>query len=79
MLEQLTDVKNFVVESLVLLGEEGKEEECLGGGKAMERLCELQGNIKAARAALKGAGGHRLFPYHAMDPRVMILFKIVGK
>lgn len=68
MLEQLTDVNNFVKESLCLLGDEGGVA-CLGEG-AMERLCELQGNIKAARAALKGAGPHRLFPYHAVDSRV---------
>lgn len=68
MLEQLTDVNNFVKESLRLLGDES-DVECLGEG-AMERLCELQGNIKAARAALKGAGPHRLFPCHAVDCRV---------
>lgn len=70
MLEQLTDVNNFVKESLRLLGDEG-DVTCLGEG-VMERLCELQGNIKAARAALKGAGPHRLFPYHAVDSRVCL-------
>lgn len=75
MLEQLTDVGNFVRESLRLLGgEEGEVEQVdVLGEDAMERLSELQENIKAARAALKGAGQHRLFPYHAMDPRVCAL------
>lgn len=77
MLEQLTDVNNFVKESLRLLGDDGGgggggRASCLGEA-AMERLCELQGNIKAARAALKGTGPHRLFPYHAVDSRVWFL------
>lgn len=72
MLEQLTDVNNFVKESLRLLGDES-DVACLGEG-AMDRLCELQGNIKAARAALKGAGPHRLFPYHAVDCGVWLPF-----
>lgn len=75
-LEQLTDVGNFVNESLRLLGSEDNTS-CLGVD-AMEKLCELQGNIKAARAALKGAGVHRLFPYHAVDPRVFSLLSGLG-
>jgi len=83
MLEQLVDVGNYVVASLELLrgaGEDGEGWEGDGGWlrkmdpkSVMQLLCALHANMMAARTALKGASAHRLFPFHAVDPKVCSL------
>ena len=81
MLEQLVDVGNYVVASLELLRGEGEDRE--GGDETwmkkmdpksvMQMLTALHANMMAARTALKGASAHRLFPFHAVDPKVCFL------
>jgi len=73
ILEQLVDVNNYVVESLELLQlhADGKSfMASMDAKNVMEKLCSLQSNMMAARTALKGASSHRLFPFHATDPKV---------
>ena len=69
VLEQLVDVANYAAASLELLevaGEGGVED----ATAVLERLAAVHANVVAARTALKGASSHRLFPFHAVDPKV---------
>ena len=72
VLEQLVDVKNYVIASLELLDTPGNEGfiESRDAKSVVEQLSSLQSNVLAARTALKGASPHRLFPFHAVDPEV---------
>lgn len=71
MLDQLTDVRNLVTLSLAQLRTDDVSfiSDAL---LALDRLCFLQSNVMAARAALKGASPHRLFPYYAINALVSI-------
>jgi hypothetical protein len=69
VLEQLVDVENYVLASLELLGG-GKREKGADPKTIMELLLSVQEKVTAARAALRGASTHRLFPFHAIDPKV---------
>ncbi|KAA8914660.1 RAVE subunit 2/Rogdi [Sphaerosporella brunnea] len=72
VLEQLVDVENYVLRSLELVANgafrEGEEEK--DPKSTMQLLQALQENVSAARAALRAASAHRLFPFHAVDPKV---------
>ncbi|KAF8537992.1 RAVE subunit 2/Rogdi [Trichophaea hybrida] len=70
ILEQLVDVNNYVIESLELLQLHAYFVASMDPKSVMEKLCSLESNVVAARTALKGASLHRLFPFHAADPKV---------
>ncbi|CUS06738.1 unnamed protein product [Tuber aestivum] len=61
VLEQLADVGNHVAEGLEIVN---------GGMGVVEKLGGTMESVRAARDALRGTLAHRLFPYHAVDPRI---------
>jgi hypothetical protein len=68
VLEQLVDVENYVLTSLELLGDKSGEQE---DPKSLLALLEgVLAKVVAARAALRGERQHRMFPFHAVDPKV---------
>ncbi|PWW72942.1 hypothetical protein C7212DRAFT_225615 [Tuber magnatum] len=68
VLEQLADVGNHVAEGLEIV-DGGRGRMGMGMGVA-EKLHGVMRSVRAARDALRGIQVHRLFPYHATDPRI---------
>ena len=74
VLEQLVDAGNHVAAALEILHGDGAFPPPSDDARAvLDALGALMGHVAAARTALKGAAVHRLFPYHAADPRVRLL------